>query len=423
MRASLLSLCVTGLIATTAYAADWPAFRGPEGTGVAHGETGLAVEWGPETNIKWKSPLPADGNSSPIVVAGRVLVTCAENDGRQRHLFCFDRQTGEQSWVQTVEYDAPETTHKTNPHCASTPASDGEKVVVWEGSAGLHCYDLDGNRIWSRDLGKFEHIWGYASSPVIHDGKVIQLCGPGERTFLTALDLETGETIWETPEPGGSNEESYYVGTWSTPLLIDVDGNTQILCSLPTRAAAYAPGNGQLMWFIGGMSSNRGDLAYASPVPGGGLIVAAGGFGGPAMAFKLGGRGDMTAAHRLWHTGWDQRNPQRIGSGMIVDGHLYLANADDRGSLQCINVETGEQTWEVPRTTAGPHWGSIVFADGRLYVTGQRGITRVFASNPEQYELLAENDLEDSSNSTPAISDGEIFLRTFGHVWCVAGRE
>lgn len=138
------------------------------------------------------------------------------------------------------------------------------------------------------------------------------------------------------------------------------------------------------------------------------------------MAFKPGGRGDMTAAHRLWHTGWDKQNPQRIGSGVIVDGHLYLANADDRGSLQCLKADTGEQTWEVPRGEEGPHWGSIIYADGRLYVTGQKGITRVFAPNPDKYEGLAVNDLGESSNSTPAVSDGELFLRTFGHVWCIA---
>lgn len=423
MRTGIRTLLMLTLFTGTAQAGDWPAFRGPAGNGIALGETGLPVEWSPDRNIRWKAPLPADGNSSPIVVAGCVFVTCPEDEGRKRHLFCFDRATGEQQWVRTVEYAEPETTHKTNPHCASTPVSDGKRVVVWEGSAGMHCYDLDGNLQWSRDLGKFVHMWGYASSPIILDGKVIQLCGPGERTFLTALDLDTGATLWETPEPGGSNEESYYIGSWTTPLPIEVEGTQQVLCSLPTRAAAYNPENGQLMWFIGGMSSNRGDLAYASPMPGDGLIVTAGGFGGPAMAFKLGGRGDMTAAHRLWHTGWDQQNPQRIGSGVIVDGHLYLANADDRGSLQCLNVQTGEQTWEVPRASEGPHWGSIILADGRLYVTGQKGITRVFAPNPEQHELLAENDLGESSNSTPAVSDGEIFLRTFGHVWCVSGRN
>lgn len=415
----ILSLCV-GLGASAAWAGDWPAFRGPEGNGIARGESGVPVEWGPGKNVKWQTPLPAEGNSSPIVVAGRVFVTCAEDNGRQRHLFCFDRSTGAQLWVRTIEYKDTETTHPTNPHCASTPASDGKRVVVWEGSAGMHCYDLDGNPLWSRDLGKFEHIWGYASSPVIDEGRVIQLCGPGERTFLTAIDLDTGATLWETPEPGGSGAEGYYVGTWSTPVLIDVNGTREILCSMPTRATAYLAATGQLLWAVGGLSSDRGDLAYASPVVGEGIAVVAGGFGGPALGFKLGGRGDVTIPNRLWHSGWGHRNPQRIGSGVLIDGHLYLANADDRGSLQCLKADTGEELWSVPHSSEGSHWGSIVAAEGRLYVTGQKGITRVFAPNPGRHEVLAENDLEEQSNSTPAISDGEVFLRTFGHVYCIA---
>lgn len=416
-RTIAILLC---LLTSQLAAGDWPAFRGPRGDGHAPGEANLPVEWGPDINVKWKTPLPDAGNSSPIVVAGRVFVTCAEDEGRQRHLYCFDRNNGEQLWRETVAYDRVETTHPTNPHSASTPVSDGQYIVVWESSAGMHCYDLDGGRVWSRDLGSFEHIWGYASSPIIHDGKVIQLCGPGERTFLIALDLESGDTVWETSEPGGSNAADYYVGTWCTPVIADVAGNPEILCAMPTRVTAYGPNSGQLLWTIGGVSSDRGDLAYASPVVGEGVAVQTGGFGGPALGFKLGGRGDMTLPNRLWHSGWGHGSPQRIGSGVIVDGHIYLANADDRGSLECINVETGEQTWRVPQSSDGPHWGSIVHADGRLYVSGQKGLTRVFAPNPEEHQLLAENDLGEQTNSTPAISDGEIFLRTFGHVYCIA---
>ena len=408
------------LIGSQLSAGDWPAFRGPRGDGHAPGETGLAVEWGPESNVKWKVALPDAGNSSPIVVSGKVFVTCAEDRGRERHLYCFDRESGDQLWRKTVAYDGVETTHATNPHSATTPVSDGKYVVVWESSAGMHCYDLNGELVWSRDLGTFEHIWGYASSPIIHDGKVIQLCGPGERTFLIALDLETGETVWETPEPGGSNAADYYVGSWCTPVMADVGGNPEVLCAMPTRVAAYSPKSGQLLWTIGGVSSDRGDLAYASPVVSEGVAVQTGGFGGPALAFKLGGRGDMTLPNRLWHSGWGHGSPQRIGSGVIVDGHIYLANADDRGSIECLNVETGEQTWRVPQTGDGPHWGSIVFADGRLYVSGQKGVTRVFAANPEEHELLAENDLGEQTNSTPAVSDGDIFLRTFGHIYCIS---
>ena len=408
----------------TIQAGDWPRYLGPTANGIAEGESDLPIDWSPEQNVKWKAELPDDGNSSPIVVSGRVFVNTAEDQGRKRHLFCFDRETGDELWVRTIEHDAVEPTHQTNPYCASTPVSDGERVIVWHGNAGMHCYDLGGSQIWSRELGDFRHIWGYASSPVIHDGKVIHLCGPGERTFLTALDLETGEMLWETPEPGGSeSNDGRYIGSWCTPVVVDVDGSPQILCGLPTRVNAYHPDSGRLLWSVGGVSSDRSDLMYASLVLNDDMAIALGGFGGPAQAFTLGGRGDMTITNRLWHTGFNHNSPQRIGTGIVVDGYLYLANADNQASLQCLNVATGEVTWEIRRTEDGPHWGSLVLADGRFYVTGQNGVTRVFAPNPEEYEHITENNLGEESNSTPAISDGEIFLRTFRHVYCISKED
>ena len=358
MRNRLIALIVTtaALSISPVLAGDWPRYLGPAGNGVAEGERDLPVEWGPEQNVKWKATLPDDGNSSPIVVAGKVYVTCGEDQGRKRHLFCFDRDTGDQLWVRTVEHDVVEPTHQANPYCASSPVSDGERVVVWHGSAGMHCYDSRGSQLWSRDLGEFRHIWGYASSPIIYDGKVIHLCGPGDRTFLTALDLETGETLWETPEPGGSeSNDGRYIGSWCTPVVADVEDAPQILCGLPTRVNAYHPETGRLLWSIGGVSSDRSDLMYASLMLNGDMAIAVGGYNGPAQAFKLGGRGDMTLANRLWHTGFNHNSPQRIGTGIVVDGYLYLANADGRGSIQCLEAATGVVKWQVPEPDDGPH--------------------------------------------------------------------
>jgi outer membrane protein assembly factor BamB len=346
-------------------------------------------------------------------------VTCPEDNGRKRHLFCFDRTDGKQLWVKTVAYTKPERTHGTNPQCASTPVSDGERIVVWYGSAGMYCYDLDGNDLWSRDLGEFEHIWGYGSSPIIYRGKVIHLCGPGERTFMAAFDLKNGATLWETPEPGGeSTEKRPYVGSWATPVVISIDGRDQILCGLPTRAAAYDPEDGKVLWHVDGVSGND-HLVYTSPMVGGDVALILGGFGGPGIGLRLGGSGDVTESNRLWRV---PRNPQRIGSGVVIGKHLFMANADNEGSIQCIDIETGDVVWQERRTSEGSHWGSVVLAGGHLYVTGQKGITRVFKPNPEQYEVVAENDLGENSNSTPAVSDGEIFLRTFKHLYCVASQ-
>lgn len=420
MLKSLNWLAILGVLSVLQTAvADWPAFRGPHGDGTTT-ETGFPTEWSREKNIKWRVPLPGPDNGSPIVVDGKVILLSAADQGRERSTIAYDRQTGKELWKQTVEFPKVEETHQTNPYCPSTPASDGERVVVWHRSAGMHCYDLDGNPQWSRDLGEFHHMWGGGSSPVLYENMVVQLCGPGERTFVIALDKRTGETVWQTPdEPGGKGSgEGRYVGTWSTPSIIQVDGADQLLVPFHSRVVSLDPRTGDELWMIDGISSDRGDLTYASAVTGEGVGVVLGGFGGPGLAFKLGGSGDMTEEHRLWHH--TERNPQRIGSGVIIDGYLYTANADNPGSIQCIDVTSGEVVWNERRTPEGPHWGSIVHAGGNLYVTGQKGITRVFKPNPERYEVVAENDLEEHSNSTPAFSNGDIFLRTWEALYCIA---
>lgn len=401
-------------------AGDWPGFRGPNGDGTAPQES-APTEWGPEKNIRWKKELPGPGNSSPIVSGGHVFLATAEDGGKKRHLICFDRKTGEQVWVKTIEYDKAERTHETNPPCASTPVTDGERIVVWHGSPGIFCYDMAGKLLWEQKLGDVEHIWGFGSSPILHRGAVILNYGPGRESYITALDLKSGEVLWKVDEPGGVGpDDKKLAGSWSTPIVATVAGKEQIISSMPTRVVAYDPENkGAILWSCGGMSSERGDLSYASPVVTGDVLVALGGYQGPAIGLKLGGSGDITETNRLWREA--EKQPQRIGSGVVVDGKLYIANAGP-GTAQCIECATGKTLW-TERLNAGDHWGSCVLADGKIYVTGQKGVTTVFRPNPEKFELIAENDLGEPSNATPAISDGEIFLRTNKHIYCVSEKK
>ncbi|MGE3317625.1 MAG: PQQ-binding-like beta-propeller repeat protein [Planctomycetaceae bacterium] len=402
------------------HAGDWPGFRGPDGNGIAPGES-VPSEWGPEKNIRWKKPLPGPGNSSPIVSGGHVYLATAEDKGKKRHLICFDRATGDRVWVKTVEYDQAELSHETNPPCASTPVTDGERIVVWHGSPGIFCYDTQGKLLWERKLGNVEHIWGFGSSPILHRGAVIINYGPGVKSFVAALDLESGEVLWTVDEPGGVGpDDKKLAGSWSTPIVATVAGKEQIICSMPTRVVAYDPQNkGAILWSCGGMSSERGDLSYASPVISGDLLVALGGYQGPAIGLKLGGSGDITETNRIWREA--EKQPQRIGSGVVVDGKLFIANAGP-GTAQCIDCATGKTLW-TERLNAGDHWGSCVLVDGKIYVTGQKGVTTVFRPNPEKFELVAENDLGESSNATPAISAGEIFLRTDNNIYCVSEKK
>jgi outer membrane protein assembly factor BamB len=245
---------------------------------------------------------------------------------------------------------------------------------------------------------------------------VILNFGPGARTFLTALDLETGKILWKHDEPGGLSEtDKRMVGSWSTPMVVEVHRQEQILCSMPTRVIACDPETGTVLWSCSGLGTGRVDMVFPMPVISDDIAVAfAGWVNGPAMAFKLGGSGDVTERNRLWI----DKQPQRIGSGIAVDGRVYTVHAGP-GIAQCIECQTGKVLWS-ERLDAGESWGSLVLAAGRLYVTSRRGITTAFLPNPEKLEVLAMNDLGEASEATPATSDGHIFLRTNAHLYCIA---
>lgn len=411
---TIFSICVLTLCAAATQAADWPSFRGPLGTGVST-EKGFPTEWSTETNVKWKFTM-VKGNDSPIVSNGHVFVSSANSDGTERRLHCVDRSTGKEKWTKTVAFDKVEKTHKTNPYGAATPAADGERVVVWHGSAGLFCYDFEGHQLWSSPLGEVTHVWGYGSSPVIHKGRVFLNFGPGKEQAMIAVDLKDGKEVWRHKEQGGNDDRGgKMVGSWSTPIITSVDGHEQLICSMPTRLVAIDPTSGELISWCDGLSGSKGDLVYTSPVISNGICVAMGGYTGPAMGVQLGGQGDVTKSNRLWHQ--TAKNPQRIGSGVVVGDHLYMANAGP-GTLQCLELTTGKEVWAA-RGPGGNHWGAIVSAGGLLYVTNQKGSTIVFEPTPTAFSSVAINKLNDSSNSTPAFSDGQIFIRTSKGLFCI----
>ncbi|NQV24599.1 MAG: PQQ-binding-like beta-propeller repeat protein [Rhodopirellula sp.] len=414
-----ICLSLIALSSTQTTAGDWPAFRGPVGLGVTS-DTGFPTAWSEDQNVRWKVKLPNRGNESPVVAAGLVFATSATDDGSERRLHCFDRNDGSEKWTREVAFKAGEMTHQTNPFGAATPAVSGNKVVVWHGSAGLFCYDLDGEQLWSAQPGTVTHIWGYGSSPVIHDGKVLLNFGPGVAQAVIAYDLATGIEVWRHKEPGGTDDRGGRMsGSWSTPVIADAGGQAQVICSLPTRVVSLDPKDGSVIWSCDGLVGKNGDLVYTSPLISKGIGVAMGGYTGPALGFRLDGKGDVTESHRLWHD--ETKQPQRISSGIIVGDHIFMANAGP-GILQCLELKTGKEVWK-DRGPGANHWGQMCFADGHLYVTNQKSQTIVFAPNVSKFEQIAVNSLDGSSNSTPAFSDGEIFLRTSGHLYCISMKK
>ena len=414
-----LAIAISAVQLDRSSAADWPAFRGPTNRGVAAEKT-APVKWSAQENVRWSAPLPRPGNGSPIVIGSQVFVTSVEDaEGKNRSLYAFNADTGEKQWVRTVEFGKKMPTHDTNPYGGTTPVSDGKQVVVWHASAGLYCYDMQGKEIWKRDLGEFQHIWGYGTSPILYQGKVILNSGPGKRVFLGAYELATGKTLWETEEPSdGStpdrNAANQYQGSWSTPVVTKVGGKDQIVVMMPTRVVGYEPASGKIAWTCDGMRHDRGDLAYSSPVLVDDICFVTGGYNGVAMAFRLGGEGNLTELHRLWRT---ERQPQSIGSGVAVGGLVYRPNAGP-STIDCIDPKTGKVLWS-ERSPAGNHWGSMVQVGDLIYLTGQTGTTVVFKPNPQKLETVSVNPLDDATNATPAVANGRLYFRMNKGLVCV----
>jgi outer membrane protein assembly factor BamB len=399
--------------ASLARAENWPGWRGPRGDGTS-AEKGMPTTWSPTENVRWKVRLPGPGNSTPIVWGQRIFLTQAlDRKGTERAVLCFDRASGLLLWQKAISFQGEEPTHETNPYCAASPVTDGERVIASHGSAGVVCYDLDGKQLWRRNLGRFIHIWGTASSPILHDNLVILNCGPGERTFLLALNKKTGQEVWKVEEPGGKSGQkgqSEWIGSWSTPRVVRIQGQDQLIMSWPHTVKAHDPRTGAVIWTCGGLT----ELVYTSPLVTPTVVVAMAGFYGSSLAVKTGGRGDVTQTHRLWHD--TRKGPQRIGSGIIQGDYLYMANAGP-GTVQCIELKTGKDRWD-GRRLGTAFWASLVLADGKLYATDQKGDTSVFAAKPH-FEQISRNRLNEPTNASLAISEGDIFIRTYEHLWCI----
>jgi outer membrane protein assembly factor BamB len=407
----LLSLTQLG------YCADWPAFRGPDGNGITE-PANYPTRWSGTENVVWSAPMPRPGNGSPIVVGDKVLVASAEDDaGRKRSLLCFDAATGRQLWNQSVACEEEMPTHKTNPYAGSTPASDGNTVVVWHATAGLHAYSLAGDHLWSRDLGEYRHMWGYGTSPVIVGDRVILHTGPGKQVFVISFDIGSGEELWRHEEPvdgsGERNSDGNYMGSWATPVAVESDGRQLVVCSMATRVCGFDVSTGKLVWYCEGLHGERGDLAYSSPMIVDDVCVAIGGFSGPGLAFRMKGTGNITD-QRIWT---NARNPQNIGTGLNLDGYVYRVGAGP-SMIDCLDAKTGELVWQ-DRAANGIYWGSLVY-DGKLAMaTDQDGATIIFEPSPDGLKQVALNQLKDHCNGTPALAEGRIYIRTAKKLWCI----
>ena len=445
-----LLLCLHSAATVVAGPQQWPSFRGPNGSGVADGQT-LPIRWDAtkSVNVVWKTPLPGLGHSSPVVWGDRVFLTAAVSSNPESvfrrdvgsrqgevilidsskdlsnhewRVYCVDRRTGAILWVKTPFQGVPKTDrHMKNSHASASPATDGRHVVVFFGSQGLYCYDVDGKLLWKQDLGvldagSFDDLdfqWGTASSPIIYKNLVIVQCDIQLNSFIAAFDVATGRQVWRTPR-----DES---PSWSTPVVYDDGKSRPELITNATRAIrGYDPLTGKELWKLVGGSEN----ARPTPVVAHEMIFVTSGYRPiqPIYAIRPGGKGDLTlAANRnsseqvIWSS---LRGGPYIPTPLVYGDYLYICA--NNGVLTVYNARTGERVYQRRLGDKGGAFAaSPVAGAGRVYFASEDGEVFVVKAGPE-YELLATNEMGEICLATPALANNMLFIRTQHHLVAVA---
>jgi outer membrane protein assembly factor BamB len=396
---------------------DWPQWRGPSLNGIS-GEKHLPLRWSPTQNITWKLALPAWSGSTPIVWGDRIFLNVADQSNLS--LWCVDRARGVPIWKQFLG-GGNVRMQKQNMSTPS-PVTDGHHVWVMTGTGILKAFDFDGKEIWMRDIqkdyGRFGMNWGYGSSPLFYgDGLFVQVLH-GMKThdpsYLLRIDTATGRTVWRVERPTPARSES--PDAYTTPALLRYGTTTEIVVTGGDVVTGHDPITGTELWRAGGLNPNNdgSHRIVASPVVTGELIVVPT-RERPMLALKAGGRGDVTKSHVLWSFGSGPDVPTPVTDGTYV----YVIN--DRGIMWCLDAKTGQEVYAKRRLRPATYSGSPVLADGKIYVTNEDGLTLVVKAGPA-FEVLAENDLDDYTLSSPAISDGQIFIRTTRFLYCIGDR-
>lgn len=420
---------------------NWPGFRGTHARGIADGFP-LPVEWDVEKskNVKWKTPIPGLAHSSPIIWGDRLFVTTVvseegnpllrvglygespKHEERFDHdfrLYCLDKNSGRILWNMSAYRGIPKVMrHIKATHANCTPATDGKHVVAFFGSEGLYCFDFNGKLLWSKDLGYLDSgpprasdlQWGFASSPIIHDGRVIVLCAVRNDSFLASFDVKTGVEIWRTPrEP--------YPG-WSTPTVYLGRDRSQIITNGYKHIGGYDLATGKELWKMHG----GGDVPVPTPFVAHDLIFIANAHGGqsPVYAVRPTASGDITLADGQssnQHIAWSTMKVRNYMQTPLVYGDLLYC-CRNSGIMTCFDAKTGKKHYEQRLAGDVGFTASPVAGDGKIYFTSEEGDVHVIATGT-QYKRLARNSIGEICMATPALSEGRIYFRTRGHVVAV----
>jgi outer membrane protein assembly factor BamB len=422
---------------------DWPTYRGIQGSGVSDGfKTPTTWDVKSKNGVLWSVPVAGLGHSSPIIWGNRLCLTTAisgeKNAGLKPGLYgdiasvedttshtwkllCYDKKSGKTLLVQTIFTGVPKVKrHTKSTHANSTLATDGTHIIAMLGSEGLYAFDMNGKQLWMKDLGLLDSgfymvpaaQWEFASSPVIHNGKLVIQADVQKGSFIAAFDVATGKELWRTPRAD--------VPTWSTPTVHLVGGKPQVVVNGWKHTGGYDLETGKEIWKLNG----GGDIPVPVPIIGDGLvyITNAHGPGSPIYAIKSTATGDVSLAAGTTtndHIAWSlPRDGAYLISPVLYDGLLYVTKSN--GAFSAFDGKTGERVYGPQRLGSGTtaFTSSTIAADGKVYFTSEEGDVYVVKAG-RTFELLATNPLDGIAMATPAISEGVIYFRTAGNLIAV----
>jgi outer membrane protein assembly factor BamB len=424
MRRVPAVLCCLALFAptgSTARAEDWPRFRGPTGQGIS-GEKDVPLEWDEGTNVAWRTPIPGEGWSSPVVWGDRVFVTSASDGGATCHVICVDAKTGKIVWDTPVMKQETKRKEGMNSYATPTPATDGKRVYAVFGGGGFAAVNVaDGRVAWTNTDYPFYSQHGLGASPIVHGGLVIMPFDgssegenkqvgwkiPWEAARVVALDAETGKERWAAKR--GLSRISHM-----TPIVLDVGGSPQLVSPAGDVVQGFDLKTGERIWSV----YSQGEGVTPSPVAGDGLLFTSSGFEAETIrAVKLdpGAKGDLTKTH----IAWEQKRAVPTRPSFVYHGGL-LFSLKENGIALCLDGKTGEVVWQ-ERLDAN-FSASPVYAAGRIYFLAENGETTVIEAG-RSFKELAVNPLPGHFQASPAISNGRIFVRSDKELFCVGSNR
>jgi len=404
------------------FAQDWPQWRGPLGTGAAPAGN-PPIEWSEQQNIRWKTLLPGTGYSTPAIRGNDIFITAAISTeiGEPSRMsvrfskpvkymvLAVDRTNGKIKWERLAREEVPhEGKHQSTTWATGSPITDGERVYAFFGSRGLYCYNIEGDLLWEKDFGdmSIRMEFGEGSSPTLYKNRLVINWDHEGQSFIVVLDAATGEEIWKK----NRDERT----SWMTPLVVEVAGRMQVITSATNRVRSYDMATGEVIWEDEGLTAN----VIPSPVEADGVVYVMSGYRGNALrAIRLtGAKGDISGSSNvLWSY---NRDTPYTPSPLLLGGFLYFLKSNN-GILTCLDASTGEPHFSNQRLEGiRGVYSSPVGVNDRVYILGRNGVTLVLRQGPE-YNVIAENTLNDKFDSSPAIAGDEIFLRGYKYLYCI----